>query len=253
MHPILFKIGSISIYSYGVMVALGFGVAVYLIIRRANELNLKKETLVDFLVAVLLGGIAGARLLYVALNIKYYLQSPLEIFNLSRGGLVWYGGFLGGIGVALWYIKKYRLSLWLLLDLTAPYVALAQSFGRIGCFLNGCCYGLEAPGGFPVGVSLPDSGILLQPTQLYSSVLLLSIFVVLRIGQALPHFKGEIFLAYCFLYALKRTGIEFLRGDNPRVFLDLTLSQIFSIVVLIVSITIFIYRYREWKRYLQSR
>jgi phosphatidylglycerol:prolipoprotein diacylglycerol transferase len=240
-------------YSYGVMVALGFAVATLLIYRHAGRLDLNKDKIVDMLVLTLLCGIVGARLLYIALNLQYYIASPLEVFDLSKGGLVWYGGFVAGVVAATAYIKANRLDFWIVMDLIVPYVALAQVFGRIGCFLNGCCYGSILPHGCALGVTFPDSLAARYPTQIYSSLLLLGIYVVLRVWQELPHFKGEIFLAYCILYPLKRFAIEFLRGDNPKILLGMTISQVISLGVFLAALVVFTKKRLEWRRYLQSK
>ena len=247
MHPILFKIGPLNIYSYGVMVALGFGVMTAFIYFRAPKFNLDRDSIIDFSIIVLISGVIGARLLYVLLNFRYYLVNPLEVFNFSRGGLAWYGGFVMALLASVWYVKKKKLDFWASSDFIAPYIALAQGFGRIGCFLNGCCYGIEAPAGFPLGLALPHDA-LRHPAQLYSASLLFAIFVILRVWQDKKRFDGEIFLGYCILYSIKRFSVEFLRGDNPRILLGLTLSQVISVFLLAVALLLFISRYRRWKK-----
>lgn len=253
MHPVIVKLGPITMYAYGVMVALGFGVAAFLIYNHAARLNLNKEKLVDLLVSILIGGIIGARLFYVFMNLGYYLAAPLEIFNLSKGGLVWYGGFVAGMLTGILYIRLNKMDFWLVMDLIVPYVALAQAFGRIGCYLNGCCYGVAAPAGFPMAVTFPDSIVARHPTQLYSAMLLVLIYIILRLRQELPHFKGAIFLGYCILYPLKRFIIEFYRGDNPRAYFGMTISQVLSLTVFIAALVIYIWKRVEWKRCLQSK
>lgn len=117
------------------------------------------------------------------------------------------------------------------MDLLVPFVALAQSLGRIGCFLNGCCFGKESF----YGIYFPSHGAVLIPTQLYSSLAMLIIFVILRIMQDMPHKQGQIFYAYLFLYSVKRFLIEFLRADNKVIFSDLTLFQLLSLAVFVIS------------------
>jgi phosphatidylglycerol---prolipoprotein diacylglyceryl transferase len=253
MHPVLFNIGSFSIYSYGVMVALGFGIAAYFIYSRAASFELNKDKMIDMLIMILLGGLLGARALYVILNLGYYAANPLEVFYLSKGGLVWYGAFFAGIAIAVWYIIKNGFNFWLVTDLMVPYVAMAQSLGRVGCFLNGCCYGSPAPAGYPLAVMFPDSCVARYPTELFSAVALLAIFIILRVWQDLPHFKGEIFLGYCLLYSLKRFVVEFFRGDNPKIIASLTLSQSISAVIFISAAAVFIYKDIQWRRYLKSK
>jgi phosphatidylglycerol:prolipoprotein diacylglycerol transferase len=247
MCPILFKIGPLSLYSYGIMVALGFAVAIAFIYRRAAEFGLDAEKVIDYAILVLITGLSGARLAYVLLNYGYYSARPAEIFNISKGGLVWYGGFIAAALMSVWFVRVKRLDFWSASDLVAPYIALAQALGRIGCFLNGCCYGSEAPASYPAGVIFPEDMVLRHPTQLYSASALLLIFVALRLWQDRRHFDGEIFLAYCMLYADKRFIVEFLRGDNPKLFLSLTVSQIVSVILFSAAAGLFMYRSHIWK------
>lgn len=247
MHPVLLKFGPFSIYSYGAMLAFGFGLSITLIYNRSAGFGLDRDKMVDLSIFIFLAGIIGARFLYVLLNIAHYMERPLEIFDLSKGGLVWYGGFLLGLLTAICYILKNRLCIWSVLDLIAPYIALAHAIGRIGCFLNGCCFGVEAPRSYPFAVIFPDSFTPLHPTQVYSSLALISIFVILRIWQDRRHLHGEIFLGYCILYSSKRFLLEFLRGDNTKIFLNLTTSQVISLAVFLVSLAIFISRAAKWK------
>jgi phosphatidylglycerol:prolipoprotein diacylglycerol transferase len=230
------------------MVALGSFIAAILIYRRAPHFNLDKDKMLDLVIVMLLSGIIGARSLYVMLNINYYISNPFEVIDLSKGGLVWYGGFLFGLIMVLSYLKLNRMNFWSATDLIAPYIALAQAIGRIGCFLNGCCYGTEVGPGYPIGICFPGSAVYRHPTELYSAAALVVIFFVLRIWQDKVHFTGEIFLAYGVLYSLKRFLIEFLRGDNPRVIYGLTLSQCISLVIFIISLAALIYKGALWKR-----
>ncbi|MBU0605597.1 MAG: prolipoprotein diacylglyceryl transferase [Candidatus Omnitrophica bacterium] len=240
MHPILLKLGPLNIYSYGVMVAVGFSTVAFLVYRRASKFGVNRDMVIDYLILVLVSGVIGARILYVFLNFGYYKADPIEILNLSKGGLVWYGGFIAAILASVWFANKRRVDLWSIADLLAPYIALGQAFGRIGCYLNGCCYGIPAPENFIFGRT--------HPTQIYSSILLVIIFVVLLKWQNARRFRGEIFMGYCILYSCKRFLIEFMRGDNPRIFLGLTVSQLVSAAVLIAALCIFKIKADEWKR-----
>lgn len=247
MHPILVQIGRFNIYSYGVMIAVAFALVTLLMRGNARRFGLDSDRVVDMVMLILVSGIIGARLLYAALNLDYYLHNPFEIFNLSKGGLVWYGGFFSSILVLMIYLRKNKINFWVAADLVSPYMALAQALGRIGCFLNGCCYGMEAPSGFFWAVTFPGESMMRHPVQIYSSLVLLAIFVILRVEQNMPRrFFGEIFLSYCFLYSSQRFIMEFLRGDNPKFFLGLTLSQIIGIAVIPASLALFIYKRGKW-------
>lgn len=236
MHPILLKLGPLTVYSYGVMVALGFALATTCVYLRAPKYGIDRNAIVDLMILMLVFGIGGARAFYVLQNLAYYRLNPSEIINLSKGGLVWYGAFLSGLAAAAAYMKIRKMDFWESLDLAAPYIALAQAVGRIGCFLNGCCYGTPAADGTP------------HPTQLYSAALLIGIFAALRLWQERRRFKGEIFLGYCVLYSLKRFLVEFLRGDNPHVVFGLTVSQAISCAVFFISLVVFIFMAAAWKK-----
>lgn len=212
MHPIICSIGPFTVYSYGLMLALAFLIASYLTGRQAEKENIGREIIFNALFLAFICGIAGARLLYAAQNFNLYRDSPLEIIMLQHGGLSWLGGLISGSLCAVVYLKRKKIPVYKALDLAAPFAALGQAIGRIGCFLNGCCYGKDD-----------------IPVQLYSAVVLIFIFIILRIFQDRPHKEGEVFFNYLLLYSLKRFFIEFLRGDNQVIFSGLSLFQITSL------------------------
>lgn len=238
MHPILFKFGPVTIYSYGVMVAIGFFLAVYLACRQAPKFNIPKEFIFDLGFWVIIAGIVGARLFYIIENIKFYINDPKEIFLLNHGGLSFFGGLFLSLLVAVIITKKRRLSLLEVFDLCIPFVALAQSVGRIGCFFNGCCHGKES---LQFGMYFPAIEKIVIPTQIYSSLYLLVLFVFLRILQEInlkaeAYKPGLVFLNYLIFYSAGRFIIEFFRGDNPVVFAGLTLFQIIAGLVFLGAI-----------------
>lgn len=239
MHPILLQFGPFVIYSYGAMIALGFSVAIIFIHRQAPKFGMDSDKAVDLTVLMLIFGILGARILYVLLNLSHYTANPLEIFMLSKGGLVWYGGFVLGLTAATVYIRMKGLKFSSFADLIVPYVALAQALGRIGCLLNGCCYGIAVTEDFPFAVILPQDNVTRFPSQLLSALFLFLIFIILKVWQKRRRFGGEIVLAYCMLYSLKRFGMEFLRGDNPRILFNLTMSQMISAVIFFTAVILF--------------
>jgi len=241
VHPVFFKLGSVTIYSYGIMLALAFGVGIYLARKRAVTVGINSQTIMDLGVYVLISSIIGARLLYVLSNLSYYKTHPLEVV-FSRYGFIFYGGLILAIIVGSWYIKRQNLSVWKTADVIAPSIAIGHAIGRIGCFLNGCCYG--KPTTLPWGVMLPGSDPLqltrLHPTQLYSCASNLIIFCILTYLWKRRKFDGQIFLLYLILYAVARFTIEIYRGDNPYILLHLTLSQILSIFIGLGAMTIMV-------------
>ncbi|MFH1996157.1 MAG: prolipoprotein diacylglyceryl transferase [Candidatus Omnitrophota bacterium] len=231
MYPILAKFGPVTVYSYGFMVAVGFGLAVYLASRRSSSFGIPRNDVIDLSVCVLLAGLIGARLTYVLTNLDYYRTNAAEIVWINRGGLVFYGGFLFGAAAAFVFLKLKKLSFWNVADLIAPYSALAHAIGRVGCFLNGCCKGAPADPGAFFAVSFPGDQIARYPAQIYSALALILIFVGLRARQANRRFEGEVFLLYCTAYPLFRFFIEFARNE-PALAAGLTFSQAASVVVI---------------------
>lgn len=232
MHPILIRLGFIQIYSYGLMVALAFLVSTFLLSRKADTLGFFKDFSWNLSFWSLLGGILGGRIGYIILNYRFFLENPRELILLWHGGLVWYGGFLGGFLFGALYLKFNRIPLVRAIDLIIPFIALGQAIGRIGCFLNGCCYGKTVEW----GIYFPAHNDYLIPTQLFSSLSLLIIFVVLRILQERPHRNGFILAVYLLASSFERFLIEFLRDDSKRSYFGLTIFQIISLVIFFSAI-----------------
>lgn len=221
MHPILFQIGNLKIYSYGVMVALGFLAAVYFTGCEAKKRGMSQEKIFDVYLCAMIFGIIGARLLHVILDIGYYSGHPLDIIMINRGGLAFQGGLVFGILAAIVTIKKLKLPLLSTADMMIPYVALAQSIGRIGCFLNGCCYGISA----------------LYPTQIFLSLFFLAMFVVLKKIYENEKTDGIVFAWYMFLFSSGSFFLDFLRGDLAVIFFNLRVSQLISAVIFLAGLS----------------
>jgi len=234
VYPILFSIGPINIYSYGFMLAVAFLSVYYFMTKRAHLFGISKETISNLAFLLLISGIIGARLFYVIIYTSYFMRHPLEILLINRGGLVFYGGFIFAITAGLLFAKTNRISISNTADLIAPFVALGHAIGRIGCFLNGCCYG--KPTLSHLGVGFPGSSIKVWPTQIFSSIGLLLIFMVLLFIQKRRAFKGQVISLYIILYGLFRFLIEFLRGDLAPVLYGLTTAQLVSMAMIIVGV-----------------
>lgn len=232
MYPEICKIGPFTIYSYGAALVTAFVVAINLAMRQAKREGIAPELIFNFAFTAFVCGISGARIFYILMNLNFFLSNPREIIMLQHGGLAWFGGLIAGCASGLIYLKIKKLSILKVLDLIVPFLALAQSIGRIGCLLNGCCYGRHSA----FGVYFPVHDAILIPTQAYSSLLLLIIFVILRFLQARPHSRGAIFFAYLLLYGAKRFLIEFLRDDSSHMFLGLTIFQVLSAIVFFIGL-----------------
>ena len=231
MHPIICTIGPFTLYSYGLMLVVAFIAGTFLASRQAKKENINPNIIFNLAFIAFLSGIIGARAFYIIENLNYYLRNPIEIIMLQHGGLSWFGGLISGLFAAIFYLKTKKLPIYKILDLIVPFVALAQAIGRVGCLLNGCCFGKVSR----FGLYFKVHQAVLIPTQLYSSLALLLIFLILRFFQDRPHKEGQIFFLYLFLYSMKRFVIEFWRADNPVIFLGLTLFQILSILIFCLS------------------
>jgi phosphatidylglycerol:prolipoprotein diacylglycerol transferase len=230
MVPVLFKLGAFNIYSYGFFVALGIVTGAILCVLKVRKSNIKisfEQTAALFFYAVL-SALVGSRLLFVLVNFDVYRQNPLGVLKIWEGGLIFYGGLILAIGVSIWTMKWHRLPIWKLADLVSPPIALGLFFGRIGCFLAGCCYGGETS--ISWGVIFTDSNSLAQlnvpvhPTQLYDAANGLALFLFLSWIERKKSFNGEIFWLFLLLYSISRFFVEMFRGD-PRGFV---LGEIFS-------------------------
>lgn len=231
MHPIVCQIGPFTIFSYGLMLALAFIAGSTLAASYAGKHGIEPEIIFNLSFVAVVSGIVGARIFYVLENPAYYFNNPLEVVMLSRGGLSWFGGLILSSISAILFLKKRNLPVYKLLDLMIPFVALAQAIGRIGCLLNGCCFGLESK----FGLFFPAHKSVLIPTQAYSSLALLFIYIILRFLQERPHKEGDIFFAYLILYSIKRFFIEYWRADNAVVFFGFTLFQCLSVAIFLFA------------------
>ncbi len=231
MHPIICQIGPFKIYSYGFMLALAFLLSSGIAALNSKKQGILPDHIFNFTFTCFLFGIIGARIFYVIENFSYYSKNLIEIIMLQYGGLSWFGGLILGSTFGLVYLKIKKISVYKMLDFIAPYLALGQAIGRLGCLLNGCCQGKT----------------IILPVQAYSAFLLFIIFLILIFLQNRPYKAGEIIFSYLFLYSIKRFFIEFWRTDNVIVFHGLTLFQLLSIgLFLISSVKLFlIYKARK--------
>ncbi len=236
MHPVLFSIGNINVFSYGAMVALGVLIATFLVYRHALKRKLDAEKIVDLIFWIVLWGLIGGRILYVLINPDIYFNAPWEIIKINKGGLVFHGSLISAIIAALVFMKKSKQPLLETLDIIFVYVPLAHAIGRVGCFLNGCCYGKPTQAFW--GVIFPGHFIKVHPTQLYSAFLLLIIFLVLYFREKKKRFSGEMVCLYLIIYGAMRFSIEFLRA-NPPVLGFLTMFQCISIALVLIGLILY--------------
>ena len=238
MKPILFSFGAFHLYSYGLSIAIGVLLSIFLMKRSAAKEGFPKpEEVFDVSFIILVWGFLGARLFYVLQNLSYYASNPLKILAVWEGGLIFYGGALAAL-LGFWLkSRKSGLSFWKLLDFFAPYGALAHAFGRIGCFLNGCCYGKVCD--LPWAAQFPEVAHPVHPTQLYEALYDLALFFFLLSQRKRSRFEGETGLLYFLLYGLGRYLIEFLREPAGWMWMGLTSNQWLSVLIIATAFILF--------------
>ena len=255
MFPELFQIGRFTLHTYGLMVALGILSGVTLAERLNRRQGGEKGRFLDISLLVVGSGLIGARVFFVLINLDYYKGNPLEIIMIWKGGLVFFGGLIGGILGRFAASRTYRLQPWMTLDAAAPGIALGHAFGRLGCFSAGCCYG--RPTDLPWAVSFTDPRSLatdilntpVHPTQLYSflALAILTLFLVFTFLRR--SFHGQIAAMYVALYSGFRFVVEFFRGD-PRGQMELfgfvlSTSQVVSLVLFPLAVGVYVYLARK--------
>lgn len=219
MFPVLFRIGSIPINSYGVALALSFLLGVRLAASRAAKLGISTSEIADLAVWVMISAIAGSRLFYVATHVSEFSGRWLDTIAIWKGlyGLSMLGGVIAAVATGMVAIRRRRWPLWSLADACIPSFALGIMITRVGCFLNGCCFGSET--GCFLGVSFPENSLPwivygsapLHPTQLYGSLKGLYLLVVVILADRRPHFPGFSFCLFMSLYGASRFGLEEFR------------------------------------------
>lgn len=275
MRSVLFSIGKLNVPGYGFMIGIGFIVALLVGEYRAKKKGLNQESVIDMAIIAILCGFLGAKLLYVIVNFQEYIEAPGSV--LGRAGFVVYGGIIAGVLCCLLYCHIKKLSFLQYFDLIIPEVAIAQGFGRIGCFLAGCCYGRHTDSAFgvifPEG-SLAPAGVKLIPTQLISAagdILFAVILIVISDvvfksvvygnsrndaessektasrSKKFGHVAGDIGCLYLWMYGVGRFLIEFLRDDYRGAVGALSTSQFISLFIVLGGIVLFVFNRRNIK------
>ena len=247
MHPILLKLGPITIYTYGAFVFLGVVAFYFICKRQTSKEGIPKEDFSNIFFWTLIWGFLGARLTYILVEWQWFLNNPFSVI-FSRSGFVFYGGVIFGILTLYILAKKHKLNFLNFADIAALGIPLGHAFGRIGCFFYGCCYGkaINSKWGvlFPAESPAGFEGVKVIPTQLYSAFFLVLIFIFLLILKKHKKFNGQILLSYGICYGIFRFIIEFYRGDPRGGFFFLSTSQFIALIVIITSGFLFL----RWQR-----
>ncbi len=269
MYPVIFKTDLFgllsepwSLHTYGLLIATGFLFAMTLASRQARLEGEDPDRIVDLAFYVLLWGLIGSRIVFIFTKWDDYMRNPVEILMFWRGGLVWYGGFIGAAIYEIYYCRRFRLNFLKMADLQIPYVALGHAFGRLGCVAAGCCFGkpTDMPWGihFPVGsmahsaqqqaglINFGDAAHAVHPTQLYESGAELAMFALLVLFRPYKRFHGHLLLIWLGAYPVIRSIIEMFRGDKERgIYFYLSTSQYISILIAGAAIALGYYLRRQ--------
>lgn len=244
---------------YGFMAVVGFAVSLIVALRLTHIYMLQKQDLLFSAVYMVIGIIIGAKLVYfltylpgIIRHFDVLLKHPWEVIMISFSGYVFYGGLIGGAAGVLIYAKQYKIDVWKFADVIAPVIPLFHAFGRIGCFLGGCCYGVEYHG--PFAVRFPHNDMTPEldaverfPVQLLESGLNIILFIFLYIyGSRVRRKSGSMLGIYLLCYTVIRIVTELLRGDTVRgVYGGLSTSQIISILLLPLGIWLVMRKEKE--------
>lgn len=219
MYNDLFSIGRFTVHTYGLMIAIGIIMAYVVAERRAKKQGLEYEKVFDLVLWCVIFGFLGAKILYIITIFPTVIKDPMMIITTFGDGWVIYGGIIFGILGAYLFCRRNKFSALTYFDLALPSVALAQGFGRIGCFFAGCCYGHETSS--PLSITFHNSdfapnGVALIPTQLISSGLDFINFFILITFNKKKKADGQVAALYLILYSAGRFILEFFRGDIER-------------------------------------
>lgn len=268
----------LGLHTYGVAIAAGFLVAIFVATRAAARSGEDPDQVRDLCFWLLVSSLVGARLLFILTNVPEYARLCREEHDCWRalavweGGLVFYGGFFGALAAGWWFMRRRKMAFWRVADLLAPSVALGHFFGRLGCFAAGCCWGSEAHGvarawavRFGAGsVALQDyvaRGALppgaqrtppLHPVQLYEAAGDLVLFVVLWLLGRRKRWDGQVLCAYLAGYALLRFTVELFRGDAVRKFVVGPISTSQAIALLVLPLTLALAARRRRSRFART-
>ncbi|HZB12291.1 MAG TPA: prolipoprotein diacylglyceryl transferase [Chryseolinea sp.] len=246
MHPILFEVGGITLFSYGFMIALGSIAGVtYMAVQGKKEVGLSFDQANALFLCIFAAAFVGGKVFLFFEDTSYYLKYPLKL--VTGRGFVFYGSFLFTIPTMLWFFKKHKLHTYKMLDVMAVTTCLVHIFGRLGCFLAGCCHG--RPTDSSIGITFTDAACYadplntpLIPSQLMEATYIFIIMMILLFIRKRTKFYGQLFLLYIILYAIGRSVLEIYRGDSARGFIIedyLSHSQFIALILLGAGIYIY--------------
>jgi phosphatidylglycerol:prolipoprotein diacylglycerol transferase len=235
MDPVAFTVFGKSVYWYGIMVALSFVAATVHWTLLGRKENRPPNFASDLALILMLAGVLGGRVAYILANVHEYLENPADIIRIDKGGLVFYGGFIGATIAAIVLAHRRKEPLFSLLDFAVTAVPLGHAFGRVGCFINHCCYGTPWDG--PLAVCMPND-ICRHPVQLYEAAANIAIYLALLKFYPKRTRSGTALAVYLMLYGSWRFVAEFFRGDARLTEAGLHVSQWVSVGMIAVGVAL---------------
>ena len=256
MHPVLFEFNTpdflksifpntITIYTYGFLIAVGVFLAYYYTAYHAKkQFNLSYDQTQVMIILIIVAAVIGGKFFIIFEDPSRYLSHPGDLFKNFGSGFVFYGSLIFAIPTIYLFIRYHKLPLLPMLDIIAGTTCIVHGMGRLGCFFAGCCYGIPTDSfvgmNFKAGNGI-DADV--HPTQLYSSILIWSIFIYLMRVKKSQEFQGQLFLTYLILYSIGRSVIEIFRGDESRGYVIenvISNSQFISLIVFSIAIYFYI-------------
>ena len=238
MMPVVFSLGRLHLYSYGVSISAGVLLALLMMVRLSKVQGFpKSEQVFDMVFCSVFFGFLGARIYFVIQNIDFYIDRPGHVFAFWEGGLIFYGGLIDASLALIIFFSVKGIGVLKGFDFIAPYVAFCHAFGRIGCFLNGCCHGNVCD--LPWAVTFPGEEVSRHPVQLYEAFLNLALFAALKMYYRKRKFDGQILAFYFGGYACIRWLMEVFRSENPA-WAGMTYNQWISIFIAVVAAGIYL-------------
>ncbi|MFA5064471.1 MAG: prolipoprotein diacylglyceryl transferase [Dehalococcoidia bacterium] len=248
-NPVILNIGTLEIRWYGVLVVLAVIAVIALSLVEARRRGIAQDVIWDVALWAVVGGIIGARLLHIIDRWQYYLYHPEQLLNFA--GLAIWGAMLGGLVAILIFCLVKKMSFWLLGDIAAPGAILGQAIGRVGCLVNGCCYGLTCELPIAVIYSNPNSyapiGVPIYPTQLFHIVWDLAGFAVLWSLRKKLRPEGTLFLLWLIFFGMGDFVIRFFRESEPFLF-NLPQAQVIDILIVVAAVITLIVRYAMYRK-----
>lgn len=235
-------IGPITVHMYGVMIALGFLMALVMTSYRGKKREMNDDIIWGIFFCAIIGGMAGSRILYYIVELPQIVKDPSILLNFKNGYVV-YGGIIGGILSSYVYCRVKKAVFLQYFDLVMPAVSLAQGFGRLGCFFAGCCYGRETDAWYGItfhNSNFAPNGVSLIPTQIISSLGDFAICGLLLFYAGKEPQTGRVASMYMLLYGVGRFAVEFLRDDYRGSVGVLSTSQLISIGIVAIGIVMYV-------------